>query len=81
MRPFACEPASVRDPERDLKTEVRSVIPEAEPIEVLKLTVRPLKKDAAKPRESDKDLKSEVCSKKVEAEPIVAPSITARPSD
>ena len=57
------------------------MIPEAEPIEVLKLTVRPLKKDAAKPRESDKDLKSEVCSKKVVAKPIVAVKITARPSD
>jgi len=57
------------------------VIPEAEPIEVLKLTVRPLKKDAARPRESEKDLKSEECSKKVVAEPIVAVKITARPSD
>ena len=57
------------------------MIPEAEPIEVLKLTVWPLKKDAAKPRESDKDLKSEVCSEKVVAEPIVAVKITARPSD
>ena len=57
------------------------MIPEAEPIEVLKLTVRPLKKDAAKPRELDKDLKSETCSKKVVAEPIVAAKITARPSD
>ena len=57
------------------------MIPEAEPIEVLKLTVRPLKKDAARPRESDKDLKSEECSKNVVAEPIVAVKITARPSD
>ena len=57
------------------------MIPEAEPIVVLKLTVRPLKKDAARPRELDKDLKSEVCSKKVVAEPIVAVKITARPSD
>jgi len=73
--------ACVRDPERDLKNEVRSVIPEAEPIEVLKLTVRPLKKDTARPRESDKDLKSEVCSRKVVAEPIVAVKTTARPSD
>ena len=57
------------------------MIPEAEPIEVLKLTVRPLKKDAARPREPDKDLKSEVCSEKVEAKPIVAAKITVRPSD
>ena len=57
------------------------MIPEAEPIEALKLTVRPLKKDAARPRELDKDLKSDVCSKKVEAEPIVTAKITARPSD
>ena len=57
------------------------MIPEAEPIEVLKLTVRPLKKDAARPKELDKDLKSEVCSENVVAEPIVAVKITARPSD
>ncbi len=57
------------------------MIPEAEPIEVLRLTVRPLKKDAARPRESDKDLKSEVCSEKVVAKPIVPVKITARPSD
>ena len=57
------------------------MIPEAEPIVVLKLTVRPLKKDAARPRELDKDLKSEVCSKNVVAEPIVAVKIKARPSD
>ena len=57
------------------------MILDAEPIVVLKLTVRPLKKDAAKPREWDKDLKSEVCSKNVVAEPIVAVKITARPSD
>jgi len=57
------------------------VTPEAEPIEVLKLTARPLKKDATTPRESDKDLKSEACSEKVEAEPIVAVKVTARPSD
>ena len=57
------------------------MIPEAEPIEVLKLTVRPLKKDAARPRELDKDLKSEVCSEKVVAKPIVPVKITARPSD
>ena len=57
------------------------MIPDAGPIEVLKLTVRPLKKEAARPRESDNDLKSEVCLRKVVAEPIVAVKIMARPSD
>jgi len=57
------------------------VIPEAEPIEVLKLTVRPLKKDAAKPRESDKDLNNDVFSAKLVAEPSEALRPTERPMD
>jgi hypothetical protein len=55
------------------------VIPEADPIEVLKLTVRPLKIEATKPSESDRDLKSEVCSTKPEAEPNETLKFTALP--
>ena len=68
-------------PERDLKSEVRSVRLEEDPIEALRLTVRPLKKDAAMPRASEKDLRIEVCSENVELEPTVAVRATALPSD
>ena len=64
-------------PVRALKSELCSAMLEAEPSEVLKFTVRPLKKEATKPNESDRDLKSEVCSTKLEAEPNETLKFTA----
>jgi len=54
---------------------------EAEPTEVLKYTVRPLKKDSTRLKESDRDLKNEVFSETLETEPIDAVRVTARPLD
>jgi len=55
------------------------VIPEAEPIEVLKLTVRPLKKDAERPIELPNDMNNEVFFAKLDVRPSEAPKDLARP--
>lgn len=51
----------------------------AEPIEAVRVTVRPLKNDDANPIESESDLKSATCSTRIVAEPIEVPRFTARP--
>ena len=55
------------------------MIPEAEPIEVLKLTVRPLKKDAERPIELPNDMNNEVFFAKLDVRPSEAPKDLARP--
>jgi len=73
------EPARPSESVRDLKNDAFSVKLEAEPIEALKFTVRPLKNEAARPSESDRDLNSETCSVKLEVEPSEPLKVLARP--
>ena len=54
-------------------------MPEAEPIEAPKLTVRPLKKDAETPIELLNDLNNEVFFAKLDVRPSEAPKDFARP--
>jgi len=59
VRPLKNEDASPMKPDSDLKTEVRSTKPVAEPTEAVRYTVLPLKKDDANPSEPDSILNTE----------------------
>jgi hypothetical protein len=68
-RPFISDPTSVKDPVRDLKSEVCSTRFEAEPMVPLKALVSPLASEPDRVREEDRDMNREVCSPKLEVAP------------
>jgi hypothetical protein len=64
---------------RDLKSDIRSRKPDAEPSEALKALARPFASEPASVRDPEMDLKKEVRSVIPEVEPIELLKLTVRP--
>jgi hypothetical protein len=71
-RPLISEPATLREPIRDLNSEDLSAKIEDEPIEALRISIRPLSREDARPSEPARDLNSEDLSARLEAKFNVA---------